>query len=134
MKKHIQDLCEELTQDIQKAYEETVSVPEAEKLAAKFLKAQLIIAAELCVLNLDARMKKSGTKAVKGAVYMEAATKEAKKPSDVMLEHMINMNELVASQQESFDEAECEVEALQNYLNIFKESHVYFRLLSKSTG
>lgn len=131
MKKQIQDLYDELSSDLQRAYEESITITEAEKLAAKFLHAQLTLANELAILDLDARMRKSGLKAVKGAIYMEVATKDAKKPSDTLIEQVVNLNELVQGEQESFDKAEIVAEQLRNYLNVFKDGHIYFRGLAK---
>lgn len=123
--------CEELSADIQRTYEESVTIEEAEKLAAKFLSAQLMLTSELQKADLDARMKKSGTKAVKAAVYLEEATKTDKKPSDVMLNNLVDSNELAAGEQERFDQAENYREMLQNYFNVFKEAHIYYRGISK---
>lgn len=124
-------LCEELNKDIQNAYEAPITIADAERLAVKFLSAQMRVAGELQIADLDARMRKSGTKAIKAAVYMEAVGKVDKKPSDSYLEQIVNMNELVASEQKAYDEAEVYRDALQNYLNVFKEAHVFFRQVSK---
>lgn len=124
-------LCEELVNDIKNAYESSPTLEEAEKLAAKFLYAQVMVGNELRQADLDARMKKSGVKAVRAAVYMAAATKGDKKPSDVMLEATVNMDELVQGEQTSFDEAEVHKDQLYNYLNVFKEAHIYFRGIAK---
>lgn len=124
---------EELISGIQKSYESGITIEEAEKLAGKFLNAQIQVANELQKVDLDSRMKKSGVKAVKAAVYMEAAIKTDKKPSDVMLEQLINKNEIVASQQELLDIAEVEKDKLYNYLSIFREAHIHYRSIAKGS-
>lgn len=124
-------LYAELTNDIKRAYEEGVDMPEAEKLAVKFLHAQLELSHELRVADLDARMKRTGVKAIKAAVYMEAATAGEKKPSDVMLDAKVNLDPLVQKEQDAFDTAEVDRDALQNYFNIFKEAHIFFRGVAK---
>lgn len=124
-------LCEQLTNKIKGAYEEGVTIERAESLASEFLYAQIQVAYLLKVYDLDSRMKKTGLKAIKAAVYMEAATKDPKKPSDVLLQNMVDMNEIVVGEQKSFDEAEVEKDNLYNYLNIFKEAHIHFRGISK---
>lgn len=131
MIKKIQDLCDELKADIQRVYEESVTIPDAEKLAAKFLGAQMDLASALRNTDLDSKMRKSGLKAIKAAVYMEAATKTDKKPSDVMLDHIINLDSVVAGEQLRLDESEVDRDELQNYLNIAKDGHLYFRAISK---
>lgn len=122
---------EDLTNDIKRAYEDGVTLDQAEKLAAKFLNAQIEVTEALRGLDLDVRMKKTGLKAIKAAVYMNNATKSDKKPSDVLLQAMVDMDELVCENQKSFDEAEVNKQALENYYNIFREAHLYFRGISK---
>lgn len=133
MHKELLTYITELENDIKNAYEGNITVTEAEKLAAKFLQAQMVIARELETSDLDTKMRKSGLKSIKAAVYMDEAKKDAKKPSDTLLEHHINMNEIVLGEQSRFDEAESSRDLLQNYLNIFKDSHIFFRNLSKGS-
>ncbi len=129
--KSFQEFADELTKDIKRTYEEGVTIEEAEKLAGKFLHAQLEVAKVLAEADLDARMKKTGVKAIKAAIYLDEATKGDKKPSDVMLNALVDSNELVRGEQVSFDEAEVNSDSLQNHLNIFKEAHIYFRGIAK---
>lgn len=124
-------LCSELQNVIESAYNQGVTLPEAEKLAARFLSAQMTIAQALQDADLNARMKKTGVKAIKAAIYMEAATKDPKKPSDTLLEHLVNMNALVMNEQSGMDTAEVELDNLQNYFNIFREGHIFFRGIAK---
>lgn len=131
MNEKLQSLCEELTKEIQSSYEESVTIEQAEKLAAKFLHAQLLISDSLSKKDLDSRMKKSGVKAIKAAVYHSEATRGDKKPSDTFLQSLVDMSEEVAAAQDSFDKAEVEKDALQNYFNIFKEAHIFYRGISK---
>ena len=124
-------LCEELKSDIEKAYTEGVTLDQAERLAAKFLGAQMDVADKLRVVGLDTRMRKSGLKAVKAAVYLEEATRDQKKPSDVMLQALVDRNEIVSGEQTAFDEAEVSKNQLENYLDTFKNAHIYFRGMAK---
>lgn len=117
----------ELAKDIQDAYEQGVTLEQAERLAAKFLGAQIEVAEKLKNMDLDARMRKAGTKAAKAAVYLDEATKTEKKPSDVFLQALVDSNELVLGEQKRLDEAEVSRDELQNYFNIFKDAHIYFR-------
>ncbi len=124
-------LCDDLTAAIKASYEEGVTVEDAEKLAGKFLYAQIQVANELKGQDLDARMKKAGLKAVRSAVYLAEVKKADKKPSDVLLEATVNCDDLVLGEQRSFDEAEVSRDQLQNYFNVFKEGHVHFRTIAK---
>lgn len=126
-----QDWTKVLEDDIKRAYEEGVSMEQAERLAAKFLSAQLSIAADLHTMDLDARMRKTSLKAIRGAVYLDAATKGDKKPSDVMLGALVDTNDIVGKEQDSYDRAEADRDYRQNLYNICKEAHIYFRGVAK---
>lgn len=131
MNKQFLSFCEELTNQIKSTYTEGTTLDEAEKLAAKFLHAQLMVSEQLSKADLDARMKRTGVKAVKAAVYMAEATKSEKKPTEAMLSALIDSNELVAEEQNAYDEAEVLKNSLENYFLIFKEAHIYYRGISK---
>jgi hypothetical protein len=121
----------QLEDKIKSAYEEGTTIDEAEKLAAEFLYAQMSVAKLLQAADLDARMRKTGVKAIKAAIYLSEVQKADKKPSDVLLEQTVNTNELVTGEQNAYDEAEVNKEALERQYNIFRESHIYFRGISK---
>lgn len=127
----MKQLFEQLEAKIQNAYTEGTTLETAERLAAEFLYAQMLITGELQKTDLNARMRKSGVKAVRAAIYMEAATKTDKKPSDVMLEAIVNMNELVQGEQNSLDETEVERATLERYYDIFLNAHIFFRGIAK---
>lgn len=133
MNKDFKEMIEELSQDIQGAYEDSPTIPEAEKLAGKFLYAQLQISDELMRSDLDARMKRAGTKAVKAAVYLEHATEGLKKPSDTMIGARVDSSDIVMGQIKAEAEADVERDWLKNHLEIFKEAHIFFRNLSKGS-
>ena len=125
--------CKQLEDKIQQSYQEGVTVEEAERLAGEFLHAQLMVAEELRKSDLDARMRKSGVKSIKAAVYLEEASKGDKKPSDVYLQAKVDSSSIVTSEHKSLDEAEVSRDLLQNYFNIFKESHIHFRSIAKGS-
>ena len=121
----------ELEKDIQRTYTEGVTLPEAEKLAAKFLVAQMQIAEQLMTADLDARMRKGGTKGVKATIFLQKAMEGEKKPSDKMLDAMVDSDEIVRGEQDGLEKAEVNRDQLLNYLNIFKEAHIFFRGISR---
>jgi hypothetical protein len=127
----MEKLIEELTKDIKSAYEQGVTMEEAERLAAKFLHAQIQLGAALKNADLDARMRKNGLKAVKAAVYLEEAKKGDKKPSDVMLGSLVDSNELVLGEQNGFDTAEVYRNELDNMLNVARDAHIFMRGIAK---
>lgn len=125
------DFCESIEIKIIATYDEGVTLGEAEKLAGEFLHAQMVVSAELKKADLDSRMRKSGVKAVKAAIYTETCAKSEKKPTESALEHLINMNELVSSEQDELDKAEVDRDSLERYYNIFREAHIHFRGIAK---
>ena len=124
-------LCETLEAKIQKSYEEGVTLEEAERLAAEFLQAQLITSSELKKADLDTRMRKTGVKAIRAAVYLDTVNKAEKKPTEAAIEHTINISDIVEKEQSAFDKAEVEKDELTRYYNIFREGHIYYRGISK---
>lgn len=131
MNKALVDLCESLTLKIKSSYESGVGLEEAERLAGEFLYAQMQISDSLKVSDLDARMKKTGVKAIKAAAYMTEATKGDKKPSDTFIQAVVDQDKNVIGSQDLLDSAESERDHLQNYMNIFKEAHIHFRGIAK---
>lgn len=121
----------ELENDIKKAYEESPSLDEAERLAAKFLTAQMSVSRELAAIDLDARMKKSGLKAIKSAVYLDGASRGERKPSDTLLQAVIDRDETVQKAQDDFDATEVAKDLLHNYLQIFRDAHIYYRGIAR---
>jgi hypothetical protein len=124
-------LCKSLEEKIQKSYEEGVTLEDAEKLAGEFLYAQIQVSSELKKSDLDSRMRKSGVKAIKAAIYSEACSKSDKKPTESALEHILNLNELVQGEQEALDNAEASRDELSRYYSIFQNAHIHFRGIAK---
>ncbi len=124
-------LYSELVKEIKDAYEAGITMEAAEKLAGKFLYGQIQVSSELLSSDLDARMRKSGTKAIKSAVRTEELKKHEKKPTEGFLEDVVNLSELVQGEQERLDTAEVYRDYLQNLLSIFKDAHIHFRSVAK---
>ena len=127
----MKQFIDKCTAIIQKAYEESPTLEEAEKYAALFLDAQIRVGTELAKVSLDARMRKSGTKALKASVLLDAATKGEKKPADSLLTAIVDSDPMVMESQNGLDKAEIATDELHNYLSVFKEAHVYFRGIAK---
>lgn len=121
----------ELENKIVGVYTEGVTLEDAEKLAAEFLRAQFVLSSELKKHDLSARMRKSGNKSIRAAVYQEAVSKNEKKPTEAQLSAMVEMNELVTSEQNALDKAEVERDELERLYSIAREAHVYFRGVAK---
>lgn len=122
---------EDIIAEIKNSYEQGITLEAAEKLAGKFLYAMISVSKDLQESDLNARMRKSGTKAVKSAVRTEEVKKHEKKPTEGALEDIINLSDIVQKEQDQLDAAEVNRDLLQNYLNIFKEAHLHFRAVAK---
>lgn len=123
--------CDSLEVKIIAAYEQGVSLEDAEKLASEFLHGMLQVSSELKKADLNSRMRKSGNKAIRAAVYTDICAKSEKKPTESALDHLINMNDLVNKEQDALDSAEVERDELERYYNIFREAHIHFRGVSR---
>lgn len=126
-------MWDQLTDKIKAAYEEGVTTTEAEKLAAEFLHAQLTVSTELAKRDLDARMRKSGVKAVRSAVRTEEVKRHEKKPVESALEDAINLSPIVQAEQDALDIAEVERDELERLYDIFNNAHIFFRSVSRGT-
>lgn len=123
--------CEELEQLIQNAYTESITLDEAEKLAGNFLHATLQVSSELSKADLDARTRKSGMKYIRAGAYLEIIQNSEKKPTEASIDHTINANVQVVSEQSALDLAEVNKAELERHYDIFNQAHIYFRQMSK---
>lgn len=128
-----QEFCKQLEDKIKNSYEQGTSMEEAEKLAAEFLYAQMVVSGELKKVSLDARMKKSGNKAIRAAVYLNTVSGVDKKPTEAAISSIIETDEQVSMQQNLLDTAEVEAAELERYYNIFINAHIYYRGIAKGS-
>lgn len=133
MNASLQELCQSLEASIKDAYESSVTVDDAERLAAKFLYGQMQVAQALRSQDLDARMKKSGLKAIKAAVYLAEVGKAEKKPTEAALTSLIDTDGLVQDNQNLLDTAEVDRDLLKSYFDIFNNAHIHFRGVAKGS-
>lgn len=136
MSKQFEKMCEQLEAKIVDSYEQGISMPEAEKLAGEFIYAQLQVSSELKKADLDSRMRKSGVKAIRAAIYTESAKPslpDGKKPTEAALAALVDSNELVSGEQNGLDKAEVERDNLERYYSIFQNAHIHFRGIAKGS-
>lgn len=124
---------EDLVSEIEKASEEGLTMEHAERVAAMSLFIMNDLSNSLAVVDKNRRMRKRGLKAIKSAVRSEEIKKYDKKPTEGQLEDAVNMSPLVASEEEGFDDSEVLKEELERQFAVAKESHLYFRSVSKGT-
>lgn len=128
---NFKEFCETLERKIQESYTNGITMQEAERLAGEFLTAQIRVSEELKSSDLDSRMKKSGLKSIKAAIYLDIVQKADKKPTETQIASMVDSNELVTGEQTGFDEAEVNRDALERYYQIFREAHIFYRSVAK---
>jgi hypothetical protein len=124
-------LCDQLEAKIQNSYEEGVTLETAERLAAEFLYAQMQVSNQLKAADLNARMQKSGVKAIRAAIYLDIIQKNEKKPTEAQITATIDTDKIVAGEQQNLDLAEVEKAELERYYDIFVNGHIYFRGIAK---
>lgn len=129
--KNFTEFCQKLENKIKASYEEGVTLDQAEKLAAEFLYAQMVVSAELKNADLDSRMKKIGLKAIEAATYTLLAEDTTKKRTVDAIKHAVNAEKLVQTEQSLFDTSEVYCDELTRYYQIFREAHIYYRGISK---
>lgn len=120
-----------LEDKIQSAFEDGVTMEAAERLAAEFLHAQMKVSGELKKRDLDARMRKTGVKAVRAAAYGQIIASNEKKPTEGAIEHAINLDGSVRQEQDALDLAEVERDELKRYYDVFENAHIFFRGVAK---
>jgi hypothetical protein len=127
----IKGLVEQLEAKIQSAYTTGTTIEEAEKLATEFLGAQLQISAVLKTADLDARLRKSGTKSIRAAIYLDIVQKNEKKPTEAQISAMLDSDNIVASEQAALDTAEVVRSELERVYDVFLNAHIFFRGVSR---
>lgn len=130
---NFQTLCKTLEDKIKSAYTEGVTLADAEKLAGEFLYALMAVSSELKTVDLDARMRKAGTKAVRAAIYLSAAQGSEKKPTEATLAALVDTNDVVQKEQLGLDTAEVNRVELERFYEIFHNAHIHFRGVSKGS-
>lgn len=123
-----------LENKIKATYEEGVTQDEAEKLAAEFLHAQMVLSAELRKSDLDSRMKKAGNKSVRATAYLEIVSSSEKKPTEAQISALIETDSVVSSHQDLLDKAEVLTSDLERYYAIFSNAHVYYRGVARGNN
>lgn len=129
------EMCQDLENRLTSSYEDGVSIEDAERLAARFLVAQIAVSKELKNHDLDARTRKSGLKAIRAAVYLEIVQESVagsgKKPTVDHVAALVDVHAIVQQEQNALDTAEVDRADLERYFDIFTNSHIYFRGISK---
>lgn len=120
-----------LEQKIIQSYQEGVTPMTGETLAAEFLEAQIKVSEEVKIAALNARLNKSVLKEARAKLLYAEATKGDKKPSDSILQAIVDSDKRVLGIQNLFDESEEDANELERMYNIFREAHIFYRGISK---
>lgn len=122
---------ERLKEEIVKAYEEGISMEDAERNAARCLDVQIELNEKIKASALDARMKKNGYKTHRATEYLKIVQGSEKKPTESQIDAMLTVNTDVCRAQDDYEAADIEVEALKRYFDIFKDAHIFFRSVAR---
>ena len=123
--------CKALKDKIESSYTEGVTTEQAEKLAGEFLVAMMRVADEIKYVSLDSRMKKSGVKAIRAAIYLDIVQRSEKKPTESQIDATITSDKIVIDEQNKLDTEEVSLDQLERYYDIFNNAHVHFRTIAK---
>lgn len=123
--------CEHLEKLITDSYQNGVTMSQAEMLSGQFLEAQLLVSRELTAADLDSRMRKTGVKAIRAAIYLEERSKPEAKLTEGTLSAIIDSHQLVIEEQNSLDKVESERDELKRLLDVFSNAHVFYRNVMK---
>lgn len=124
---------QDLVSEIEKASDEGLTTEHAERVAATALFVMNSLSEVLTSADKNARMRKQGLKAIKSAVRQEEIKRHDKKPTESQLDDVVNLDKLVQGEEASYDDAEIERDELERQYSIARESHLYFRSVSKGT-
>lgn len=128
---NFKERVKELEDIIQDAYPNRPSLDEAEGQALNFCSGILQVSAQLSVADLEARMRKSGLKGIRAALYLDIVQNSEKKPTETAIDSMITVNELVAKEQQKLDEADVAKADLERLYETFNHVAVLFRQMSR---
>ena len=132
MKPGLRRFCDELENKIKDSYINSVTMAQAESLAGELLIAMTTISAALRDSDLDARMRKSGVKALRGNKYGEIVAASEKKPTVDEMDHMLNTDSMLIEAQNELDTAEVDTKELDRYYDICREAHIHYRGIAKA--
>lgn len=124
---------EKLVEEITKASDEGVTLDHAEKVAALALVTMNELSELLTSSDKNRRMRKQGFKSIRAAVLLQEIKKHDKKPTESVLEATVQLDIIVQEEETAYDTAEVDTDELTRQFNIAKESHLYFRSISKGT-
>lgn len=122
---------DQLKAEVAKIYLEGITMGEAEKLAAKFLHAQMQVSELIQGRDLDTRLKKSGVETIESQVLLEETRKHEKKPSESILNATAATDLTVNAAKDSYYRAVTETEGLKRLYDMLHEAHIYCRGIAK---
>ena len=119
---------------IENAYKAHVTLPEAERLASKFLYFMNIIANELKNVGLDAAMRKNGLDDIHNALRIDLRSKYKGGnggTSEPTIEAMIETDQTYRDHRTSLNITKNEKDFLESKFKTAETSHIFFRGIAK---
>lgn len=122
---------QQLIKEVDAVNDQGITIDHAERVAGLALSTMNELSEQLAVTDKARRMRKAGLKAIRAITRQEEIKKHDKKPTESQLDDVLTLNGMVQKEEDGFDEAEVETELLERQFGISKESHLYFRSISK---
>ncbi len=124
---NLDEVIKDMTDKMKIIKEVGVDSSTADALAADFALARLAAIEVRKEIELKAKLKKTSVEAVRGSIYLDIVSKSEKKPTESMLEHILNTDKIVVGEENSLAKLEVETKALTEYADIFKDMHILCR-------
>jgi hypothetical protein len=119
-----------LEQKIINSYVEGVTASQAENIAGEFIEAQIKASEELKEESLRHRLLKADLKEISARLFYNEATKGDKKPSDSLLQSIVDKDPEVKEATQQYILAEEKANELFRLIDIFKQAHYHFEKIS----
>lgn len=130
-----EELVNKCFAELKIAYKEDYSAEKAEKTAAMFLAAQMQLSLFIADIELRARYSKYEIERVEAQKYFEIKESGAvadKKITETALQQFVAKDDTVISAKKENSEAEADLKKYNYLMSSLKESHIFFRGMSKS--
>ncbi len=128
----VEEIIAKVSRELKLAHREKYEMEKAERTAALCLTAQIELAEFLAEAELLAKEKKSEVESVSSERYYFYKSEAETKITDVGLNRLVDKDELVkAAKKEQFS-AEADYNKWKSLMGTLRDSHIYFRGISKS--
>lgn len=127
----VEELIAKVSKELRLAHREKYEMERAERTAALCLTAQIELAEFLSESELMAKERKNEVEAISSERYFYYKTNAVDKITDVALNRLVDKDDEVKSTKKEQFSAEADYNKWKNLFGILKDSHIYFRYMSR---